>query len=153
YPCMWLLLLSLSLVLFPISSHRTALSAPSPEPSCRWPLESPIEMRRPFAPPEQRWLPGHLRLDRPAEPAPAVYAAGPGRARCAGALAAVGLASAVHGALHTTYPPAEPSAARGALVTDQPLGTLAAAPRHCPDRTCLPWGLLRGTTYVDPLSL
>src|SRR5699024_1747887 len=43
YLCMWLLLLSLSLALFPMSLHRTALSAPSPESSWRWPLESPIE--------------------------------------------------------------------------------------------------------------
>ncbi len=153
YPCMWLLLLSLLLLLFPVSSHRTAFSSPSPEPSWRWPLESPVEVLRPFDPPEQRWLPGHLGVDLAAEPGQEVYAAGPGRVRFAGEVAGVGVVSVVHGDLHTTYLPVEPSVARGELVTDQPLGTLAAEPRHCPDRTCLHWGLLRGTTYLDPLSL
>lgn len=153
YPCMWLLLLSLSLVLFPISSHRTALSAPSPEPSWRWPLESPIEMLRPFDPPEQRWLPGHLGVDLAAEPGQEVYSAGPGRVRFAGEVAGVGVVSVVHGDLHTTYLPVEPSVARGDPITDQPLGTLAAEPQHCPEQPCLHWGLLRGSTYLDPLSL
>lgn len=150
---MWLLLLSLSLLLFPFSPHRTAFSAPSPEPSWRWPLDPPTEVLRPFEPPEQRWLPGHLGVDLAAEPGQEVRAAGPGRVRFAGEVAGVGVVSVAHGDLHTTYLPVEPSVARGDLITDQPLGTLAAEPQHCPARPCLHWGLLRGSTYLDPLSL
>ena len=150
---MWLLLLSLFLLLFPVSSHRTAFSSPSSGPSWRWPLAPPIEVVRPFDPPEQRWLPGHLGVDLAAEPGQEVYAAGPGRVRFAGEVAGVGVVSVVHGDLHTTYLPVEPSVSLGEPVTDQPLGTLAADPQHCPGRPCLHWGLLRGSTYLDPLSL
>ena len=35
----------------------------------------------------------------------------------------------------------------------EPIGTLQAGPSHCPPRSCLHWGWLEGTTYLDPLSL
>jgi hypothetical protein len=35
----------------------------------------------------------------------------------------------------------------------QPLGRLEVAMSHCFPRACLHWGLLRGETYLDPLTL
>ena len=149
----WHLLLSLSLLLFPLFPHRITLSAPSPGTSWRWPVDPPVQVLRSFDPPEQRWLAGHLGVDLAAEAEQPVYAAGPGRVRFAGRVAGVGVVSVAHGELHTTYLPVEASVARGDPVTDDPIGTLATEPRHCSDRPCLHWGLIRGSTYLDPMSL
>lgn len=149
----WHLLLSLSLLLFPVFPHRTAFPAAAPTAVWRWPVDPPVQILRRFDPPEQRWLPGHLGVDLAAEPGQPVYPAGPGRVHFAGRVAGVGVVSVSHGDLRTTYLPVDASVARGDPVGEDPLGTLAAAPRHCPLRHCLHWGLLRDTTYLDPLGL
>ena len=142
--------LFLSLLLFPLFPARTALAEPAP---WRWPLESPVVVLRGFDPPAQRWLPGHLGVDLAAEPGRPVYPAGPGRVRFAGRVAGVGVVSVAHGELRTTYLPVDPHVARGDPVDSDPIGVIADEPRHCPRRSCLHWGLLRGSTYLDPLSL
>ncbi|MGW5880139.1 M23 family metallopeptidase [Nocardiopsis terrae] len=149
----WHLLLSLSLLLFPLLPYRTASAATSPEAPWRWPVDPPVQVLRRFDPPEQRWLPGHLGVDLAAEPGQPVHAAGPGRVHFAGRVAGVGVVSVSHGELRTTYLPVDAVVARGDPVTDQPLGTLSAEPPHCPERPCLHWGLLHGDGYLDPLSL
>jgi len=58
-----------------------------------------------------------------------------------------------HGALRTTYLPVNPTVAVGTQVgTGQVIARLAAG-HGCPGGTCLHWGLKRGDTYLDPLSL
>jgi len=120
----------------------------------RLPVSPPTGVLRPFDPPEQRWLPGHLGVDLAAEPGQEVYAAGPGRVRFVGTVAGTPLVSVAHGDLRTTYLPVESGLARGDPVSvGDVLGTLAADPLHCRDRPCLHWGLLRGGDYLDPLGL
>ncbi|MEE2042393.1 M23 family metallopeptidase [Nocardiopsis tropica] len=120
----------------------------------RWPLSPAPGVLRPFDPPEQRWLPGHLGADLAAEPGQEVYAAGSGRVRFAGTVAGTPLVSVAHGDLRTTYLPVESDLASGdAVSAGELLGVLAAAPPHCRDRPGLHWGLLRGDDYLDPLGL
>ncbi|MFD6951189.1 MULTISPECIES: murein hydrolase activator EnvC [unclassified Nocardiopsis] len=140
-------LLLLPLLLFPLRPQSTAAD-------WRWPVGPPAEVLRPFDPPGQRWLPGHLGVDLAAEPGQEVRAAGSGRVRFAGTVAGTPVVSVSHGELRTTYLPVESGLVRGDPVTaGDPLGTLAAGPVHCRGRPCLHWGLLRGADYLDPLSL
>lgn len=39
------------------------------------------------------------------------------------------------------------------VLAGEVLGTLEAADAHCGPTACLHWGLLRGTAYLNPLSL
>ncbi|WP_444962579.1 M23 family metallopeptidase [Nocardiopsis sp. M1B1] len=142
------LLLTLSLALSLLSPYHLAAT------DWRWPVDPPVEVLRPFDPPEQRWLAGHLGVDLAAEPGREVRAAGAGRVHFAGRVAGAPLVSVAHGDLRTTYLPVESDLVRGdPVAAGDVLGTLAAAPPHCPDRPCLHWGLLRGDDYLDPLSL
>ncbi|GAA3749990.1 murein DD-endopeptidase MepM/ murein hydrolase activator NlpD [Spinactinospora alkalitolerans] len=119
-----------------------------------WPLAGAPEVLRGFAPPAQRWLPGHRGADLAADPGAEVLAAGAGRIGFAGSVAGVGVVSVVHGELRTTYLPVEAGPDRGTEVAaGEVIGTLASGPRHCGRRSCLHWGLLRGRDYLDPLSL
>ena len=152
-PRLWVLPLFLTLLLFPVSPLRTTPAVASGQGPWRWPLDPPVEVLRGFDPPEERWLPGHLGVDLAAEPGQSVYPAGPGRVRFAGSVAGVGVVSVTHGETHTTYSPVAAAVSRGDPVGAEPIGVVAAEPRHCAERTCLHWGLLRGRTYLDPLSL
>jgi murein DD-endopeptidase MepM/ murein hydrolase activator NlpD len=59
-----------------------------------------------------------------------------------------------HGSTRTTYEPVSATVAVGTAVhTGDVLGSLQTGLSHCLPRTCLHWGLLRGDTYLDPLSL
>lgn len=142
------LLLTLSLVFSLLSPHHPA------EADWRWPVDPPVRVLRPFDPPEQRWLAGHLGVDLAAEPGQEIRAAGAGRVHFAGQVAGTPLVSVTHGDLRTTYLPVESDLVRGdPVAAGDVLGTLAAAPPHRPDRPCLHWGLLRGDDHLDPLSL
>ncbi|MEU0239191.1 M23 family metallopeptidase [Nocardiopsis sp. NPDC006198] len=149
--------MDLSRLLLPLLFASLLWSPASPasgDTGWRWPLSPAPGVLRPFDPPEQRWLPGHLGADLAAEPGQEVYAAGSGRVRFAGTVAGTPLVSVAHGDLRTTYLPVESDLARGDPVSaGDLLGVLAAAPPHCRDRPCLHWGLLRGDDYLDPLGL
>ncbi|XKK37525.1 M23 family metallopeptidase [Nocardiopsis sp. ARC36] len=149
--------MDLSRLLLPLLFASILWSPASPaagDTGWRWPLSPAPGVLRPFDPPEERWLPGHLGADLAAEPGQEVYAAGSGRVRFAGTVAGTPLVSVAHGDLRTTYLPVESDLARGDPVSaGDLLGVLAAAPPHCRDRPCLHWGLLRGDDYLDPLGL
>lgn len=145
-----LLLLSVLLLLLSIPLSPPAAA----DTAWHWPLDPPPRVLRPFDPPDRPWLPGHRGADLAAEPGQEVLAAGPGRVHFAGTVAGTPVVSVSHGDLRTTYLPVETGLARGDPVTaGGVIGTVAAAPRHCPHRTCLHWGLLRDGDYLDPLSL
>lgn len=149
-------LLAVLTVLFavPLATATGATPAWSDERPWRWPLAGEPRIIRDFAPPEQRWLPGHRGVDLAAEPGAQVRAAGPGRVAFVGRVAGTPAVSIRHGELRTTYLPVHSEVERGARVdAGVPLGTVASAPRHCDARSCLHWGLLRGRTYRDPLAL
>ncbi|MGB9378928.1 MAG: peptidoglycan DD-metalloendopeptidase family protein, partial [Mycobacteriales bacterium] len=84
-----------------------------------------------------------------------VLAAGNGIVGYAGSLAGRGVVTVLHaGGLRTTYEPVVASVHPGDRVArGGVLGVLAAGHPGCPVAACLHWGLLRGETYLDPLSL
>ena len=56
--------------------------------------------------------------------------------------------------MRTTYEPVSANVAVGDVVgRDGVIGTLQRASSHCFPRACLHWGLLRGETYLNPLTL
>ena len=115
------------------------------------PVPGPVV--RGFDPPDQPWLSGHRGVDLRGAPGEVVRAALAGRVTYAGILAGRGVVVVDHGSLRTTYLPVQPSVAAGSVVgAGQVIGTLAAG-HSCPGGTCLHWGLKRGETYLDPLSL
>ncbi|WP_460859827.1 M23 family metallopeptidase [Nocardiopsis coralliicola] len=132
-----------------------AAAAP-PAAAAQWsaPLAEGVRVVRPFAPPAERWLPGHRGVDLAAPRGAAVRAAGAGRVAFAGTVAGTPAVSVDHGALRTTYLPVDAAVASGdAVHRGGVLGTLAAQPPHCRSGPCLHWGLRRGRTYLDPLAL
>ncbi len=136
----------LSAALAPVPSHGP--------PAWQWPLRPPPRVVRGFSPPAHPWEAGHRGVDLAARPGRPVYAAGPGRVGYAGDLAGRGVVTIVHGDLRTSYLPVRPAVRTGQTVhAGDRIGVVSAAPGHCPDQACLHWGLLRGTVYLDPLSL
>ncbi|MEV5576031.1 M23 family metallopeptidase [Spirillospora sp. NPDC052269] len=124
--------------------------------SWRWPLGPPVPVVvRDFSPPTSPWLPGHRGVDLATSPGDPVYAAGPGRVSYAGVLAGRDVVAITNGELRTTYLPVRPAVPVGRdVTTGARIGTVEAGrpPPHC-SQACLHWGLLRGTTYLDPLAL
>jgi murein DD-endopeptidase MepM/ murein hydrolase activator NlpD len=107
-----------------------------------------------YDPPPRPWLSGHRGVDLAARPGQPVYAAGAGRVGYAGRLAGRGVVTVVHGPLRTTYLPVRPSVRPGQRVAaGSRLGSVEDMRGHCGSRLCLHWGLRRGLTYLDPLSL
>ena len=83
-----------------------------------------------------------------------MLAAGDGVVSFAGPIAGIGVVSVTQGALRTTYEPVRPLVRAGEPVgRGQLLGRLALSGSQCLPAACLHWGLLRGTTYLDPLAL
>ena len=120
------------------------------------PLAGPLTVRRPFDPPATTWGAGHRGVDLAAFAGAAVRAAGAGVVTFAGPLAGRGVVVVRHGALRTTYEPVSPLVEVGRVVTrGDPVARLD--PGHPgPARSgeaLLHWGLLRGDTYLDPLTL
>ncbi|WP_253879611.1 M23 family metallopeptidase [Actinomadura rupiterrae] len=121
----------------------------------RWPLGPPVPaIVRGFSPPTSPWLPGHRGVDLAASPGDPVYAAGSGRVSYAGALAGRDVVAITHGELRTTYLPVRPAVPVGHdVAAGARIGTVESMqPPHCP-QACLHWGLLRGSTYLDPITL
>jgi murein DD-endopeptidase MepM/ murein hydrolase activator NlpD len=119
-----------------------------------WPLQPRPTVLRGFFPPAQRWSVGHLGVDLAALPGQAVRAAGDGVVSYAGPLAGRGVVAIVHGELRTTYEPVVPSVTVGARVrAGSVIGSVASPSGHCGASSCLHWGLLRGTEYLNPVLL
>ncbi|WP_112236790.1 M23 family metallopeptidase [Kribbella monticola] len=144
------------------TSAAVALALPPPataappgaDPSAVWPLTPRPAIVRGFELPAKPWLPGHRGLDLSGSPGQPVLSATAGTITYAGPLAGRGVVVVTNGPLRTTYEPVIPTTHLGATVApgDQ-LGTLSSAGTHCPPRTCLHWGLRRGPTYLNPLTL
>lgn len=123
-------------------------------PGAVWPLSPRPEVVRGFEPPPKSWLPGHRGLDLRGSPGQQVRSATSGTVTYAGPLAGRGVIVITDGPLRTTYEPVIPTVRSGALVAPgTPLGHLSAAASHCAPATCLHWGLLQATTYLNPLTL
>lgn len=119
-----------------------------------WPLDPRPEVVRGFDPPDERWGSGHRGVDLAGYAGQSVRAAGEGRVSFAGMLGGRGVVTVTHGALRTTYLPVDADVSVGQEVeAGEVIGTLAVIGSHCLPRVCLHWGLLRGTTYLNPLTL
>lgn len=126
------------------------------DPVGTWPLHPDPPVVHGFDPPSSPWGAGHRGVDLLGRPGQAVRSALPGTVSYAGVLAGRGVVVVSHGATRTTY---QPVAAAADLAVGDPvgagerLGALEAAGSHCAPRSCLHWGWLEGTTYLDPLRL
>jgi murein DD-endopeptidase MepM/ murein hydrolase activator NlpD len=134
-----------------------ALAAPDPTAATgwQWPLRpTPNEVVDGFDLPDDRWSRGHRGVDLRGRAGADVRAAGAGVVTFAGLLAGRGVVTVTHGALRTTYEPVTPAVAVGDRVdAGAVIATLELIGGHCLPRACLHWGLVRGVTYLDPLSV
>ncbi len=119
-----------------------------------WPLHPDPEVRAGFVRPPAPWAPGHRGVDLASRAGQRVRSALAGRVAFAGRIAGRGVVVVDHGALRTTYEPVEAAVRVGELVDPgQSLGTIELFGSHCWPQWCLHWGLIEGTTYLDPLGL
>jgi murein DD-endopeptidase MepM/ murein hydrolase activator NlpD len=119
------------------------------------PLGGELTVTRRFDPPPDPYAAGHRGVDLGGTPWSPVLAVGDGVVVFAGMVAGRPVVSIDHAdGLRTTYEPVDPSVAAGQQVTrGSPIGTLAAGHAGCPREACLHWGLRRGETYLDPMTL
>ncbi|MFJ8824465.1 M23 family metallopeptidase [Streptomyces sp. NPDC102467] len=126
-----------------------------------WPVGDRPAVVRPWSPPTTPYGPGHRGVDLSAPIGAPVRAVAAGHVLFAGEVAGRGVLSVeLTGTgdppLRTTYEPVTATVEKGAQVAPgAPVGVLQLPTGHCPPSSpsCLHWGLLRGTTYLDPLSL
>lgn len=144
------------LVLLFVLLLGSSASAAVPRAPFAWPLAGSPVVDRGFEPPRTDYGPGHRGVDLRARVGDPVFAAGAGRVSYAGLLAGRGVVTVVHaGGLRTTYEPLSVRVHVGdAVLRGGLLGKLTTGHGSCRiGTTCLHWGLLRGNTYLDPLSL
>lgn len=120
-----------------------------------WPLEPTPEVVRRFDRPDQPWLPGHRGIDLAATSGQSVLAPSGGHVAWTGTIAGRSVVVVAHeGGLRSTFEPVVATLPVGSAVSrGEAVGVVTATPGHCAPRTCVHWGVLRGETYVDPLSL
>ena len=119
-----------------------------------WPLDPRPEVVTGFDPPTTTYGAGHRGVDLAGAAGQPVRAALGGVVTYAGLLAGRGVVVVSHGATRTTYEPVDATVRVGDRLADgQVIGRLSWAGSHCPPAACLHWGLLRGDTYLDPLTL
>ncbi|MGW1837323.1 murein hydrolase activator EnvC family protein [Streptomyces sp. NPDC002067] len=146
----------------PVAVPQAAESSAVASGDRAWPVGDPAGPRptvlRGWEPPSAPWAPGHRGVDLAAAPGATVRAAAPGEVAFAGVVAGRGvvtiqLSGSGEPPLRTTYEPVRTSVRKGDRVSaGQPVGVLQQGPFHCHE-PCLHWGLLRGKTYLDPLTL
>ncbi len=142
---------TLSTTLATIAPAPAAHAAPA---RWAWPLDPRPDVVVGFDPPDQPWNAGHRGVDLAARTGAEVRAAGAGVVTFAGLLAGRAVVVVSHGALRTTYLPVEPAVDVGERVdTGQTIGYVELIGGHCLPSACLHWGLLRGSEYLNPLSL
>jgi murein DD-endopeptidase MepM/ murein hydrolase activator NlpD len=165
-----LLTLVLTLTASPTArgSGATQPTAPAPAPTTdtpavptiarTWPVGTRPLVLRAWEPPPTPYARGHRGVDLATVTGAPVRAVAAGRVSFAGRVAGRGVVSVELAGtgtppLRTTYEPVTAAVAQGAEVTaGEVLGTLEAGTGHCPT-TCVHWGLLKGGTYLDPLTL
>ena len=139
----------------PAGAVPAATTGPSPVALWQLPLAGAPTVTRSFAPPPTPYAAGHRGVDLAGAAGQQVLAGGAGVVAFAGMVAGRPVVSVQHAdGLRTTYEPVAPQVAAGQpVVRGSPLGTLVAGHPGCPVEACLHWGLRRGETYLDPMSL
>lgn len=126
----------------------------APDPAGVWPLDPRPEVVAAFDPPADPWGSGHRGVDLAGRVGQPVRAALAGTVTWAGPIAGKDVVVVSHGDTRTTYEPVAASVSLGDQVAaGDRIGTLEVPFSHCFPAACLHWGLLRGETYLDPLSL
>lgn len=148
-----LICLALALTAALVPSAPSSVAAAADQWS--WPLAGSPSIVRGFEPPPEPWLAGHRGVDLLASPGEPVLAAGAGRVTFAGRVGGVPAVTVTHpDGRRTTYQPVLAAVVRGSTVRRGAiLGRVSAGGSHCLPRACLHWGLLLGSSYLDPLSL
>lgn len=141
----------LSLLLAAASANA---SAPVRSEAWRWPLDATPVVVRGFDLPDAPWGAGHRGVDLAAGAARPVRAPAGGTVSFVGSVAGRPVVVISHpGGLRSTLEPVVASVSVGTPVSPgDVVGTLAPALGHCLPALCLHWGVLRGPTYLDPLS-
>ncbi|MEU6668310.1 M23 family metallopeptidase [Streptomyces sp. NPDC046727] len=133
-----------------------APTAPVPAVARAWPVGTRPPVLRGWEPPATVYGAGHRGVDLGAPAGAPVRAVAAGRVSFAGRVAGRGVVSVEPAGtdLRTTYEPVRPSVRKGDRVAAaQVVGVVEPTGSHCGRTTCVHWGLLRGETYLDPLSL
>jgi murein DD-endopeptidase MepM/ murein hydrolase activator NlpD len=123
-----------------------------------WPVGTRPPVLRGWEPPATVYAAGHRGVDLTASTGAPVRAVAAGTVSFAGRVAGRGvisveLAGTGDPPLRTTYEPVTASVEKGEEVAaGQVIGTVGRTGSHCA-ATCVHWGLRRGETYLDPLSL
>lgn len=149
------------MLMLTMTAALAGLVPPPPVPAvgAAWPVGTRPPIVRGWAPPATEYGAGHRGVDLAAPVGASVRAVARGRVSFAGRVAgrgvvAVELSGTGDPPLRTTYEPVTPSVKKGVRVAPgEVLGVLEPATNHCGPTSCLHWGLLRGDTYLDPLSL
>ncbi|WP_371668905.1 M23 family metallopeptidase [Streptomyces sp. NBC_00289] len=138
---------------------RPQAPAPPAQPVGRvWPVGTRPAILRGWEPPATVYGRGHRGVDLAAPAGTSVRAVAAGRVSFAGRVAGKGVVSVeLTGTgdppLRTTYEPVRTTVRKGqAVAAGEVLGTVEPTGSHCP-ATCVHWGLLRGETYLNPLSV
>ena len=138
--------------LFAAPSHAATVPAPAREGV--WPLSPRPQVVGGFDPPSTLWGAGHRGVDLLGHAGQQVHTALAGTVTFAAPLAGRGVVVVDHGGVRTTYEPVSASVTVGDTVgRGAVIGTLQHRSSHCLPRTCLHWGLVRGDTYLNPLTL
>jgi murein DD-endopeptidase MepM/ murein hydrolase activator NlpD len=105
-----------------------------------------------FDPPAQRWAAGHRGVDLASDDG-IVSAPGAGVVTFSGTVVDRGVVTITHAdGLRSSLEPVGDAPAAGTTVrAGDPVGTVESV-GHC-SRACVHWGVRRGETYLDPLSL
>ncbi|WP_128977544.1 M23 family metallopeptidase [Streptomyces roseicoloratus] len=124
-----------------------------------WPIGPPRpDVLRDWQPPPGPYAAGHRGIDLAAPPGTPVRAPATGTITFAGPVAGHGVLTLTlpdtgTPPLRTTYTPVDPLVRPGTTVrAGDVIAHVAAENHHCP-QSCLHWGLLRGDTYLNPLTL
>ncbi|GGY43722.1 peptidase M23 [Streptomyces djakartensis] len=123
-----------------------------------WPVGLRPRVLRGWEPPATVYGRGHRGVDLTAAPGAPVRAVAAGRVSFAGRVAGKGvvsveLAGTGDPPLRTTYEPVTASVEEGEEVEPgEVIGAVDTSGSHCA-ATCVHWGLRRGETYLNPLSL
>ncbi|WP_411577392.1 murein hydrolase activator EnvC family protein [Streptomyces sp. HUAS TT20] len=139
---------------------RADVPPPAPPPPVpaigrAWPVGTRPSVVRGWEPPATPYGPGHRGVDLAAAPGTPVRSVAAGRVSFAGRVAGRGVVAVELAGtdLRTTYEPVRPSVRKGdEVAAGEVVGTLEPTGSHCKS-ACLHWGLIRGETYLDPLSL
>ncbi|MEY9485972.1 murein DD-endopeptidase MepM/ murein hydrolase activator NlpD [Streptomyces calvus] len=129
-----------------------------PDVGRAWPVGTRPPVLRGWEPPATTYGRGHRGVDLAAAPGTPVRAVADGRISYAGRVAGRGvvsveLAGTGDPPLRTTYEPVKATAKAGDTVTaGDIIGTVETGGSHC-TLPCLHWGLRKGDTYLDPLTL